>query len=564
MKRLGRFLSHFKTQTRGNVAIITALIILPLTLAVGGGIDFANVVTVKGHLQDAADEAALAAALNSAGNFEAQKISANKAFAANLTTGSLKSVPLGQLTTKVVDNVQIMSYAASAQVKTYILGLAGLSTMNISVVANAGISLNSAEIAFVLDNTGSMAQNNKMTALKTSLTNTLNSLLDSNGNNTGRTKVALVPFDTQVALDNVSGMSDYAGSFTSNTPVYTCTGLSAAQCSSVVGTYSSMCNGNSSCADNQITSTRSYSSNGRSYYAVMSTSYFKSNQTYRYYNNTYNYYYIVYRIDTYRVQNGSMTLSSTDTDGGYYTYAAYYNTPNGYSRYYGNISYSTVSAGGYNSHSTVVVKDNDTITANDDLLGVGTDNWSGCVIDRYKDSSVGYDVTSDAPVISNPNTLYPAAKCATNSLLPIKDLTTDIKGVRDYAAGMKPAGNTNVTIGIQWGMEVLSPTAPFTTGAAFTDKTVNKYMIILTDGANTQNRWTTNQSQIDARTALACENAKALGITIFTVGLEIGDSSLLKKCASSDEYYYNLSSSTQLNGALGGIMKSIKKIRLTK
>jgi len=191
--------------------------------------------------------------------------------------------------------------------------------------------------------------------------------------------------------------------------------------------------------------------------------------------------------------------------------------------------------------------DNTTINSTDTLLGVGTNNWSGCVIDRTQP----YDVQSDAPVAATPATLYPAAKCATNSLLPIWDLTTDIAGARTYAAKMTPAGNTNVTIGIQWGMEVLTPTAPFTNGALFSDKSVSKYMIVLTDGLNTQNRWTTTSATIDARTALACTAAKNLGITVFTVRLEAGNSAMLSACASQSGYYYNLSNSTQISGALG-------------
>ena len=142
-------------------------------------------------------------------------------------------------------------------------------------------------------------------------------------------------------------------------------------------------------------------------------------------------------------------------------------------------------------------------------------------------------------------------------------LTTDIASVRTYAKKMTPAGNTNVTIGIQWGMEVLSPAAPFQGGADFTDATVSKYMIVLTDGQNTQNRWTTSSTQIDARMSEACTNAKKLGITVFTIRLEQGNSEKLQACASNTGYYYNLSNASELSGTLGKIMKSIKKIRLT-
>jgi Flp pilus assembly protein TadG len=589
MMALRGFLKRFSAQTRGNVAVTVALAIIPVTAAIGAGVDFANVINAKARLQDATDSAAIAAALNSNGNLTSQTAAAKGAFCDNISAASTSSntycgkkvrngleTASGVLAVTTNNNIQTMNYTASASVPTVIIGgmanlitnsSTGMNSIAITAKADAGVTMNAAEIVFVLDNTGSMAQKTtgatvtKMAALKTSLDATLASLLDSNGNNIGKTKVALVPFDTQVALDDVAGMGSYAGSFATSSDPYTCSGLTSAQCTALVSNYSDMCGSSSACLDNNINYTGSYTNNGKSYYSIMSTSYYKTNSTYRNNGRTYYYYYIMYKISTYRVSGTSLTYYSGSDNGDYYGNAAYYSPPSGYNyqQYTGTIAYTSQAAGGYNSGSTVVIKDNDTITANSDLLGVTSGAWTGCVIDRNQ----SYDVTSDAPVATNTDTLYPAAKCATNSLLPIMDLTTDIASARTYAAKMTPAGNTNVTIGIQWGMEVLSPSAPFTSAAPFTDKTINKYMIILTDGMNTQNRWSTSNSAITARMSLACENAKKLGITVFTVRLEAGDSTALQNCASNSNYYYNLSSSNEISGTLGSIMKSIKKIRLT-
>jgi hypothetical protein len=58
---------------------------------------------------------------------------------------------------------------------------------------------------------------------------------------------------------------------------------------------------------------------------------------------------------------------------------------------------------------------------------------------------------------------------------------------------MNPAGMTNVTIGMMWGWHALSPTEPFTQGQVDRPD-VDKVMILLTDGLNTANRFTTNPS----------------------------------------------------------------------
>ncbi len=570
---LGQLFRRLWKNSRGNVTAVVAISILPMVSVIGGGIDFGNVVMARARLQDAADSGAIAAALETTGTLSNQKVAADSAFASNIDDSSLKGTgAIGALSITTENNIQMMNYAASATVKPYLLGLVGIDTIPISALAKTGVTINSAEIAFVLDNTGSMAQNSKMTSLKSSLDSVLASLVDSSGSS-GRTKVALVPFDTQVALSNVAGMTGYVGDFSAVSQTYTCATLSGSQCAAILSNSTSLCQSlassyGTSAGTTCTANTDSYIKVSGGYYYVYTTSYINN----PYYNTNCGYYcyngyrYIAYyRVAAYSLSGSSATQSGGSSSGGYYSSSTDGVTPNyvGYSNYVeytGAITYAYPTAGGFSSGATAVFKDNDTITANSDLLGVGTQNWSGCVIDRAQP----YDVQSDAPSAGTVATLYPAAKCATNSLLPIMDLTTDIASARTYAQKMTPAGNTNITIGIQWGMEVLSPSAPFTSGAAFTDTTINKYMIILTDGLNTQNRWSTKASDIDARTALACAAAKKLNITVFTVRLEQGNSDMLQACASQTGYYYNLSNASQINGALGGIMKSIKKVRLVK
>jgi Mg-chelatase subunit ChlD len=89
-------------------------------------------------------------------------------------------------------------------------------------------------------------------------------------------------------------------------------------------------------------------------------------------------------------------------------------------------------------------------------------------------------------------------------------------------------------------------------------------MIIITDGQNTDSRWFKNTVDIDKRTKLACEAANAQGITVFVVRVMEGNSDLLKDCATKDEYYYDLTSASQLNTALSSVFEAIKKTRLTQ
>ena len=96
-----------------------------------------------------------------------------------------------------------------------------------------------------------------------------------------------------------------------------------------------------------------------------------------------------------------------------------------------------------------------------------------------------------------------------------------------------------------------------------------KHIVVVTDGENTANRDYTssnpaNAVNIDPRTALACTNAKAQGITVFVVKVIEGNSDMLRACATRPDYFYDLSSASQLNTALSAVFEAIKKTRLTQ
>ncbi len=97
---------------------------------------------------------------------------------------------------------------------------------------------------------------------------------------------------------------------------------------------------------------------------------------------------------------------------------------------------------------------------------------------------------------------------------------------------MNPAGMTNVTIGMMWGWHSLTPSEPFTQ-AQVDRPDVEKVLILLTDGLNTANRFTTNPTQIDNRTAAVCDNIKKANIKLSTVRVIEGNLSLLQSCATA-------------------------------
>lgn len=165
----------------------------------------------------------------------------------------------------------------------------------------------------------------------------------------------------------------------------------------------------------------------------------------------------------------------------------------------------------------------------------------------------------------------PNQSCTTAAITPLTktETSTGENTIKNAIDMMQPLGATNVTEGVAWGMRTLSSQAPFTEGKPEINRANEKFMIVLTDGANTYYTpkslgWSdpanngsiygsygyTKEKALNAsktrlfqgtsspvsgndysngnyseamiqHTRSACENAKADGITIFTVALDL-------------------------------------------
>ncbi|TFF25230.1 VWA domain-containing protein [Jiella endophytica] len=199
-------------------------------------------------------------------------------------------------------------------------------------------------------------------------------------------------------------------------------------------------------------------------------------------------------------------------------------------------------------------------------LSTASGTWSGCVNDRKQP----YDTTAAAATASNTDTLYMrAANCSESaSLQPVVGLTKDLDGLATKVDSLTPSGNTNITVGVQWGMEALTSAYPLQ--GKSTDAKTKAIMIVLTDGDNTEDRWYTSSdsSSIDARTKLACTNAKAMTnpdgtkLEIYTIRVIDGNESLLKSCATDNDHYFSVTDSSQLQAVFQAIAEQVKRIRI--
>jgi Flp pilus assembly protein TadG len=200
--------------------------------------------------------------------------------------------------------------------------------------------------------------------------------------------------------------------------------------------------------------------------------------------------------------------------------------------------------------------------------------WTGCVTDRTQD----YDTKNTTPNPANSQTLFPADEfisgsskyCKTGNnpyLQTVVPLTNTWATVKNSITAMQPTGNTNQGIGLAWGWMTLSAGLPFNPPAKDSNYTNKDVIILLSDGLNTQNRYSTNASQIDAREKILCDNAKAANITIYTVQVNTGSdptSSVLQYCASGADKFYLVTSASQTMTVFNSIGTSLSKLRVAK
>jgi Flp pilus assembly protein TadG len=183
--------------------------------------------------------------------------------------------------------------------------------------------------------------------------------------------------------------------------------------------------------------------------------------------------------------------------------------------------------------------------------------WNGCVNDRDQNN----DVNNTATVAGAPATLFRAHQASNCPTAAMMQLSEDWTALNARIDAMTPAGNTNVTIGLSWGFQLLSPNEPFNAPAPAAD--LDKVIVLMTDGENTQNRWTSSASAIDARTQKACDNVKAADIKLYTVRVINGDVALLKGCATKPAMYYDVQNADQLNHVFKSIAQNLANLRIT-
>lgn len=446
-----RFFSEFRKACNGNVAITFAFAAFPVVGFVGFAVDYSRANAVKAAMQAALDSTALALSKDAASlGASALQTKAHDYFIALFARPDTKNITISATyTTSGGSNLLV---EGSALVPTAFLGVIGYQNLTVNGTSTAKWGSTRLRVALALDNTGSMAQDGKMTALKSATKALLTQLQSAAGTN-GDVYVSIIPFSKDVNV----GASNYNASWID---------------------WEDWEDDNGHDASTTTCTTKKSGKSGKS--------------------------------------SKKCTTSTTWVP---------------------------------DNHNT----------------------WNGCITDRDQN----YDQNVTAPTGSssdNPTKLFPAEQYE-SCPVAMMGLNYNWTAMNNLVNSMVSDGNTNQPIGLVWAWQSLVGGGPLTAPAKDSNYTYTDVIVLMSDGLNTENRWSSSQTPIDNRMYQTgngngtCANIKATGVVIYTVHVNTGGdpmSTLLQNCASSTDKFWQVTSSSGLGNVFNAIGTKLTQLRVAK
>jgi len=615
--KLNRFLARLGADQRGNVAMMFGLSLPVLLMLVFGGIDINRVSTAKANLQDALDAATLAAARSPYTSDQTKELNAVglTALKANLRATDGVSFNDSDISF-TVDANQVVKGAAKIQVKTLVANIilppyGKLLDDTLPVASSSDVQRSSKniEVALVLDVTGSM-NNGKIESLK-SAANQLVDIVVQDVQTPYYTKMSLVPYSMGVNLGGYANNARGVPTATANvTNIVWSTGsiktVTAATRSATAEITTSAAHGFAAGDKVAFWGASGMTQLNGVVYEVGSVP-----------NST---TFSLKGLNTSRStalntnQSTPYVAKCLSSDCRPKVTAANHRLTK--TVVFENLRGMT----SYNQRPFEISE----VTANDFIVNaVGAEVWSGggttacgengcawrvftsasgslralknsdCVSERagnqaYTDASpssarLGFNYPAD----NLNNGLNPCLNA------PLRPLSSDKPGLKSAINALTIGGSTAGHIGAAWGWYTVSPNFnslwPSNGAGPYRDMNVLKSVILMTDGefntpysngvissdagtgsgstADHINQNAPNGSSTSQALKL-CTAMKAQGITVYTVGFQVGTTGaaadLMKNCATSPDYAYLPTSSTDLSEAFKAIGRDITRLRITR
>jgi Flp pilus assembly protein TadG len=194
---------RFGADRRGNVAMLTTLAIVPLTIASMGAVDITRGVAAHVELQDALDAAALAAGRSGATDNASLQATGDRVLKQNVSDSADFTVT--DTSFKIGDSGQVVASASATYQSTFAALSGGQGHISASTEVTRANSI--LEIALVLDNTGSMNDSlgrggSKISLLRTAASNFVDTMSSAAKASSvaNSISISLVPFSNTVRV----------------------------------------------------------------------------------------------------------------------------------------------------------------------------------------------------------------------------------------------------------------------------------------------------------------------------------------------------------------------------
>ncbi|WP_151983989.1 pilus assembly protein [Rhizobium sp. EC-SD404] len=566
-------MKRFLEDRSGQFAMMFGISLPVMLLAAGMAIDTSRMMAAKTALQNNVDAALLAAT-----RFNDRDQTRESYFESYLSALVSSEPTISNIQTDFDDEIGAnfirTEATATADVALTIMHTFTGRTARISVSSDAYEATDALEVVMVLDNTGSMATNNRIAALRkaaTTLVETLETVAENNPNR--RIRMALVPFVTGVNIRgpefdcswiDVNAVAEYHGANFDSIQVEF--DRHGAVKDSKYGAVAA-----SPCAIPAVSSANA------SNVTVLSGNRGSTGQVKANHMRLFHQIGVTWK-GCVEARPRTVTVDAAPTTGS--TLFVPYFAPDEPDKDSTRSNADTPFAG------------NNSANLNTSYL---TDQITGtfAVIQR---SLAKYNATNPklpfaaqgGPLTGGPNRACPT---------PVQPLTDDFTALKTAVSQMREwnGSGTNVAEGLAWGTRVLSPEAPYTTGDPFATEGTKKIVVLLTDGENvvygssntvnksdygsngfmSSNRFgTTNQGTaartVDGWTKENCTMLKNNGVEIYTVLLQADTannravySSANGGCASAPENYFPTNDVSRLDSVFARIGSMVAQLHFT-
>lgn len=509
-------LQRARRDISGNVAVITALAILPIISIAGIAIDMQTTVTMKNKAQYVIDSAVLAGAKSKqAGLTDKQVRQDVRRYIRQLLKNEGSGLACDRAKVSFVTGQEDIVVKLRCFQDTSITQMLGRDKLEFNVTSTSTYGISKVDVAFIFDNSGSMGWDNRMSKLKDSAEAAVDALLPDDWQTNTDVRIAIAPYNSSL------NVGDYFDDVTKSVKRYNIESpnvVGAKYDSDIVGRVQlDASNGNRRFFDyEQVRCTGSNYWGCYRYEDKSARKTFESSCVYE-------------RISDERYTNAPPTTSGSGDD----FIGASSPLWNFYDNYSQNIEWQ------YDRKRW----------GQSEVESGGANNSSGAFNASYTDN------------------------CPRTPIAPLTNSRTKIMATIN---DMQPNGGTAGHLGLSWAYYMISPEWnhiwPSESDALRWDEPdAVKAIILMTDGDFLNNHPSASENSTNQAAGI-CDSIKAnnnKNIIIYTIGFQVPSNvqkvngkTVLEYCASRPEYAFDASNGQQLTDAYTAIASSISDLRI--